>query len=55
MIRTDVPVASVVGGLPAPVLETFVQEEFDMALQDRVMEETKERKNAVEEGVYSMR
>ena len=45
-IRTDVPVASVVGGLPAPVLETFVQEEYDMALQDRVMEETKERKNA---------
>jgi heat shock protein 4 len=54
-IRTDVPVSSVVGGLPAQVLETFVQEEYDMALQDRVMEETKERKNAVEEYVYSMR
>jgi heat shock protein 4 len=26
-----------------------------MALQDRVMEETKERKNAVEEYVYGMR
>jgi heat shock protein 4 len=55
VIKTDVPVKSIVGGLPAQTLERFVQEEYDMALQDRVMEETKERKNAVEEYVYSMR
>merc|ERR1719218_431549 len=55
VIKTDVPVSSVVGGLPKAVLDTFVNEEFEMALQDRVMEETKERKNAVEEYVYGMR
>ena len=43
------------GGLSGKVLEKFKQEEFDMALQDKVMEETKERKNAVEAYVYSMR
>jgi heat shock protein 4 len=53
--KTDVPVKSFVGGLPADVLERFVNEEYDMALQDKVMEETKERKNAVEAYVYSMR
>ena len=53
--KIDVPVSSTVGGLPAQVLEQFVNEEFEMALQDRVMEETKERKNAVEEYVYGMR
>ena len=40
---------------PDKVLEKCKQEEFDMALQDKVMEETKERKNAVEAYVYSMR
>ena len=56
VIKTDVPVKSTVGGgLPAKVLDTFVAEEFEMALQDRVMEETKERKNAVEEYVYGTR
>lgn len=55
IIKTDVSVSSVAGGLPAAVLEQFITEEFEMALQDRVMEETKERKNAVEEYVYSMR
>ena len=53
--KTDVPVSSDVGGLPAKVLEQFTHEEYDMALQDKVIEETKERKNAVEEYVYSMR
>jgi len=53
--KTDLPVSSTVGGLPAAVIEQFVTEEFEMALQDRVMEETKERKNAVEEFVYGMR
>ena len=55
IIKTDINVVSTQGGLPQQVLEQFVTEEFEMALQDRVMEETKERKNAVEEYVYSMR
>merc|ERR1712159_456080 len=54
--KTDVPIkVTHSGGLPDKVLEKCKQEEFDMALQDKVMEETKERKNAVEEYVYSMR
>ena len=36
-------------------LEKAVEKEFEMALQDRVMEETKEKKNAVEAYVYDMR
>jgi heat shock protein 4 len=54
--RTDVPVHEVIyGGLPAAELTKAVEKEFEMALQDRVMEETKESKNAVEAYVYGMR
>jgi heat shock protein 4 len=53
--KTDVPVKSFVGGLPSAILERFTNEEYDFALQDKVMEETKERKNAVEAYVYGMR
>lgn len=54
--RTDVPVHEVIhGGLAAPELTKAVEKEYEMALQDRVMEETKESKNAVEAYVYSMR
>ncbi|KAF2301298.1 hypothetical protein GH714_022483 [Hevea brasiliensis] len=42
------------GELPADV-QKAVEKEFEMALQDRVMEETKDRKNAVEAYVYDMR
>ena len=41
--------------LPAAELEKAVEKEYEMALQDRVMEETKEKKNAVEAYVYDMR
>ncbi|CAI5483683.1 unnamed protein product [Closterium sp. Yama58-4] len=54
--KTDVPIeAHLVGGLPPAKLQQLVEEEFAMALQDRVMEETKEKKNAVESYVYDMR
>ncbi|CAI7879440.1 unnamed protein product [Closterium sp. NIES-54] len=54
--KTDVPIeAHLVGGLPPAALQQLVEEEFAMALQDRVMEETKEKKNAVESYVYDMR
>ncbi|KAM4082659.1 hypothetical protein ACJW30_11G192400 [Castanea mollissima] len=36
-------------------LQKAVEKEFEMALQDRVTEETKDRKNAVEAYVYDMR
>ncbi|XP_068651510.1 heat shock 70 kDa protein 15-like [Aristolochia californica] len=36
-------------------VQKAVEKEFEMALQDRVMEETKEKKNAVEAYVYDMR
>uniref|UniRef100_A0A1D1XWP1 Heat shock protein 14 n=1 Tax=Anthurium amnicola TaxID=1678845 RepID=A0A1D1XWP1_9ARAE len=54
--KTTVPVAEVVhGGLLAADLQKMIEKEFEMALQDRVMEETKDRKNAVEAYVYDMR
>mmetsp|Transcript_2600 Transcript_2600/g.9505 ORF Transcript_2600/g.9505 Transcript_2600/m.9505 type:complete len:404 (-) Transcript_2600:150-1361(-) len=53
--KTDLPIASVMGGMGPTELEQAVEKEFNLALQDRVMEETKDRKNAVEEYVYSMR
>ncbi|CAN0878272.1 Heat shock 70 kDa protein 14 [Linum grandiflorum] len=43
------------GGLPPVDLQKAVEKEFEMALQDRVMEETKDKKNAVEAYVYEMR
>ncbi|XVF74602.1 hypothetical protein PTKIN_Ptkin13bG0125200 [Pterospermum kingtungense] len=54
--KTDIPVAELVYGamLPADV-QKAVEKEFEMALQDRVMEETKDKKNAVEAYVYDMR
>lgn len=54
--RSDVQVHEVVvGGLPQPELQRAVEKEYEMALQDRVMEETKDKKNAVEAYVYDMR
>ncbi|XP_062179746.1 heat shock 70 kDa protein 15-like [Phragmites australis] len=54
--KTNVPVSELVYGvLAAAELEKAVEKEYEMALQDRVMEETKEKKNAVEAYVYDMR
>ncbi|KAK1362947.1 Heat shock 70 kDa protein 14 [Heracleum sosnowskyi] len=54
--KTDITVTELVYGgmLPADV-QKAVEKEFEMALQDRVMEETKDKKNAVEAYVYDMR
>ncbi|XP_074285292.1 heat shock 70 kDa protein 15-like [Silene latifolia] len=54
--RTTVPVSELVyGGLSKAEVEKAAEVEFEMALQDRVMEETKDRKNALEAYVYDMR
>jgi len=45
----------VYGALAAADLQKAVEREYEMSLQDRVMEETKEKKNAVEAYVYDMR
>jgi len=42
-------------GLSADAMQRAVQEEFDMALQDRVVQETQDCKNQLEEYVYAMR
>ncbi|CAI9766097.1 unnamed protein product [Fraxinus pennsylvanica] len=54
--KTSVPFTELVyGGMAAADLQKAVEKEFEMALQDRVMEETKDKKNAVEAYVYDMR
>ncbi|VAH15204.1 unnamed protein product [Triticum turgidum subsp. durum] len=54
--KTNVPVAELVYGAMGTVeLEKAVEKEYEMALQDRVMEETKDKKNSVEAYVYDMR
>ncbi|CAI0474630.1 unnamed protein product [Linum tenue] len=54
--KSNIPVSELVhGGLPPVDLQKAVEKEFEMALQDRVMEETKDKKNAVEAYVYEMR
>ncbi|XP_059645128.1 heat shock 70 kDa protein 15-like [Cornus florida] len=54
--KTNIPVSELVYGGMAPVdVQKAVEKEFEMALQDRVMEETKDKKNAVESYVYEMR
>ncbi|XP_039060118.1 heat shock 70 kDa protein 15-like [Hibiscus syriacus] len=54
--KTNIPVAELVYGAMLPEdVQKAVEKEFEMALQDRVMEETKDKKNAVEAYVYDMR
>jgi heat shock 70kDa protein 4 len=54
--KTNIPVHELVYGALEPAeLEKAAEKEYEMALQDRVMEETKEKKNAVEAYVYDMR
>lgn len=54
--KTNIPVSELVyGGLAAADVQKALEKEFEMALQDRVMEETKDKKNAVESYVYDMR
>ncbi|KAI5594016.1 hypothetical protein POPTR_003G055800v4 [Populus trichocarpa] len=54
--KTNIPVSEVVyGGIPAAEVQKLLEKEYEMALQDRVMEETKDKKNAVEAYVYDMR
>ena len=54
--KTNVPVAETVyGAMAAAELEKAIEKEYEMALQDRVMEETKDKKNSVEAYVYDMR
>ncbi|KAK3140544.1 hypothetical protein QOZ80_5AG0402430 [Eleusine coracana subsp. coracana] len=54
--KTNVPVQELVyDALEAAELQKAIEKEYEMALQDRVMEDTKEKKNAVEAYVYDMR
>lgn len=54
--KTNIPIAEhVYGGMPPAEVQKAVEKEFEMALQDRIMEETKDRKNALEAYVYDMR
>ncbi|XAR50623.1 hypothetical protein NMG60_11004992 [Bertholletia excelsa] len=54
--KINIPVSEFVyGGMATEDVQKAVEKEFEMALQDRVMEETKDKKNAVEAYVYDMR
>lgn len=54
--KTGMPFKELIyGGMAAADVQKAVEKEFEMALQDRVMEETKDKKNAVEAYVYDMR
>ena len=54
--KINIPVVELVyGAMAAADVQKAVEKEFEMALQDRVMEETKDKKNAVEAYVYDTR
>ena len=54
--KTNIPVTELVYGAMAPVdVQESIAKEFEMALQDYMMEETEDKKNAVEAYVYDMR
>lgn len=54
--RKNIPVKEcAVGAVSQSDLQKAVEQEYEMALQDRIMEETKDKKNAVEAYVYDMR
>ncbi|BAT98525.1 Heat shock protein [Vigna angularis] len=54
--KTSIVVSELVyGAMVSLDVQKAIEKEFEMALQDRVMEETKDKKNAVEAYVYDMR
>lgn len=54
--KTYVPVQEMIyGALLAEELQKMCEIEFEMALQDRIMEETKDKNNALEAYDYEMR
>ncbi|KAJ4789187.1 hypothetical protein LUZ62_040433 [Rhynchospora pubera] len=54
--KTTIPVSELVhGGMTSGNLQKAIEQELEMALQDRIIEETKEKKNAVEAYIYDMR
>ncbi|KAF7124913.1 hypothetical protein RHSIM_Rhsim12G0198400 [Rhododendron simsii] len=54
--KTNIPVVDhIYGGMCPADVQKAKEEEFEMAVKDRVMEETKDKKNAVEASVYDMR
>ncbi|KAF7123961.1 hypothetical protein RHSIM_Rhsim12G0198300 [Rhododendron simsii] len=54
--KTNIHVVErIYGGMCLADVQKATEEEFEMAVQDRVMEETKDKKNAVEAYVYDMR
>ncbi|XP_047310154.1 heat shock 70 kDa protein 14-like [Impatiens glandulifera] len=54
--KTNIPISEIIyGGMAPSDVQKALEKEFEMILQDRVMEETKEKKNAVESYVYDMR
>lgn len=54
--KTSIYVSELVyGAMGSLHVQKAIEKEFEMALQDRVMEETKDKKNAVEAYVYDMR
>ncbi|KAJ1691207.1 hypothetical protein LUZ63_015362 [Rhynchospora breviuscula] len=54
--KTTIPVSELVhGGMTSENLQKAMEQELEMALQDRIVEETKEKKNAVEAYIYDMR
>jgi heat shock 70kDa protein 4 len=54
--KITVPVSELVhGGMSSGDLQKAIELELEMALQDRIVEETKEKKNAVEAYIYDMR
>ncbi|KAI8529532.1 hypothetical protein RHMOL_Rhmol12G0232100 [Rhododendron molle] len=54
--KTNIPVVEhIYGGMCPADVQKAIEEEFEMAFQDRIMKETQDKKNAVEAYVYDMR
>ena len=54
--RLEIPVTeNVYGGMTRREVSEAQEKELQLALQDRIMEETKNKKNALESYVYEMR
>lgn len=53
--KADLPVVSASGSLESALKEQFKEREFNMAMTDRVVSETEDKKNALEEYIYEVR
>lgn len=53
--KADLPIVTASGSLDSTTKDTYKEKEFNMAMTDRLVSETEDKKNALEEYIYEVR